>query len=153
MSSLLKRHANESNSMPTKSKAVVLDSWSVIAYLQDEAAGEEVGDLVADVLENGGAVLMSIINVGEVWYIFAREGSEKEADAAIADLRQIGVQFVDAEWGITRTAAAFKARGRMSYADTFAAALAKQYKCELVTGDPEFKTVEPDIKIRWVKGK
>ncbi len=136
--------------MAPKVKSLVLDSWSVIAYLQDEPAGEQVGDLVADVLEGGGSVLMSVVNAGEVWYIFAREGSEKEADAAIADMRQIGVQVVDADWDLTRIAATFKARGRISYADAFAAALAKQQKCELMTGDKEFRIVESDVKIRWL---
>ena len=37
----------------------------------------------------------------------------------------------------------------MSYADCFAAALAKVKNSELVTGDPEFKKVE--IKIHWLK--
>ncbi|MBI2339278.1 MAG: PIN domain-containing protein [Deltaproteobacteria bacterium] len=35
----------------------------------------------------------------------------------------------------------------MSYADCFAAALAKMKKAELITGDKEFKEVEGDIKI------
>lgn len=33
----------------------------------------------------------------------------------------------------------------------FAAALAKSRKAELVTGDPEFKQVEDEIKIGWLK--
>jgi predicted nucleic acid-binding protein len=51
---------------------------------------------------------------------------------------------------LTRQAAAFKARGGLSYADCFAAALAKERKLELLTGDPEFKTLEKDIKISWL---
>jgi predicted nucleic acid-binding protein len=39
----------------------------------------------------------------------------------------------------------------MSYADCFAAALSKQKNAELLTGDPEFKAVEKDIKIHWLK--
>jgi ribonuclease VapC len=39
----------------------------------------------------------------------------------------------------------------MSYADCFAAALAIKKKCELITGDKEFKQVEKEIKIRWIK--
>jgi predicted nucleic acid-binding protein len=35
----------------------------------------------------------------------------------------------------------------MSYADCFAAALAKWSKAELVTGDPDFKQVEGEIRI------
>jgi predicted nucleic acid-binding protein len=38
----------------------------------------------------------------------------------------------------------------MSYADCFAAALAKDRKSDLVTGDMEFKQVEEEISIRWL---
>jgi predicted nucleic acid-binding protein len=39
----------------------------------------------------------------------------------------------------------------MSLADAFAAALARETKAELVTGDPEFKPLEKEIKIHWLK--
>ena len=35
-------------------------------------------------------------------------------------------------------------------ADAFAAALARQHKAELVTGNPEFKAVEREIKVNWL---
>jgi len=35
-------------------------------------------------------------------------------------------------------------------ADAFAAALAKETRSELVTGDPEFKALAKDIKIHWL---
>jgi hypothetical protein len=35
--------------------------------------------------------------------------------------------------------------------DNLAAALAKEKKTELVTGDPEFKPLEKEIKINWLK--
>ena len=38
----------------------------------------------------------------------------------------------------------------MSYADCFAAALAKEKKTELLTGDKEFKQAEGEIKIHWL---
>ena len=47
-------------------------------------------------------------------------------------------------------AGAIKSRRRMSYADCFAASLAKDRKCELVTGDKEFRQVERDVSIRWL---
>ena len=43
-----------------------------------------------------------------------------------------------------------KATKKMSLADCFAAALAKDLKAELYTGDPEFKGVEKDIRIIWL---
>ncbi len=33
---------------------------------------------------------------------------------------------------------------------TFAAALAKEKKAELVTDDPEFKPLEKEVKINWL---
>jgi predicted nucleic acid-binding protein len=48
-------------------------------------------------------------------------------------------------------AAAYKARHRLSLSDAFAAALAKEKKAELVTGDKEFKALEKEIRIHWLE--
>lgn len=136
--------------MARKSKALVLDSWAVLAFLQAEAAGQKIADLIGDALEQGVPLLMSVVNVGEVWYIFARETSEAEAEKAIESLRHLGIEFVDVDWKLARQAATYKSNRKMSYADCFAAALAKENKAELVTGDKEFKQVESEVQIRWV---
>lgn len=39
----------------------------------------------------------------------------------------------------------------MSYADCFAAALAKENRAELLTGDKEFEQLEGEIKIAWLR--
>ncbi len=136
--------------MARKPKAIVLDSWAVLAYLEDERSGKAVADIFAEAGEHNIPVLMSVVNVAEVWYILAREVSEVEADKAIHDLRQLGIEFVTVEWELARLAGTFKARYRMSYADCFAAALAKTHKAELITGDKEFKQVESEVQVRWV---
>ena len=94
--------------------------------------------------------MMTIVNVGEVWYIIAREASIADADQSVAQLKGLGIDFVEAGWKLTRAAATFKAKYKMSFADCFAAALAKEHKADLVTGDPEFKQLEGESKIRWV---
>lgn len=136
--------------MSRKPKALVLDSWAVLAYLEDESSGQKVADMIGDAHEHGIPLLMSVINVGEVWYILGREISETEADRAIDTLRLLGIEFVGADWKQARSAGTFKAKNRMSFADCFAAALAKEHKAELVTGDKEFKQVESEIKISWL---
>lgn len=136
--------------MARKPKAIVLDSWAVLAYLEDESSGQAVADLIVEAQENASPLYMSVVNVGEVWYILAREVSEVEAEKAIAELRQLGIEFVEVTWQLARTAATFKVKGKMSYADCFAAALAKEKKTELLTGDKEFKQVEGEIKIHWI---
>jgi predicted nucleic acid-binding protein len=136
--------------MTRKPKAIVLDSWSVIAYLEDEPAGQQVADLIAEAHEDGTSIRMTAVNAGEVWYILAREASIADADQSVAELQRLGIEFVEADWKLAREAAGFKARHKMSYADCFAAALAKEQKADLVTGDPEFKQIESEIRIRRV---
>jgi ribonuclease VapC len=136
--------------MARKPKALVLDSWALLAYLGGEASSQEVADLIAGAHENRIPMYISSVNAGEVWYILAREISETDADKAVADVVRLGIELIDANWPLTRIAAGFKARHRMSYADCFAAALAKDRKADLVTGDKEFKQVEGDVGIHWL---
>lgn len=136
--------------MARKPKAFVLDSWAVLAYLGDEAASQEAAELIASAHESRTPMYMSSINAGEVWYIVAREISDADADRAISDLVRLGIELVDADWALTRIAATFKAKHQMSYADCFAAALAKERRCDLVTGDREFKQIETEVNVRWL---
>jgi predicted nucleic acid-binding protein len=94
--------------------------------------------------------LMSVVNAAEVWYIKSRRSSAPDADKAIGELKQIGIQFVEVDWELAHEAGRFKARGRMSFADCFAAALAKHRKASLVTGDLEFQQVKKEITISWL---
>ncbi len=136
--------------MPRKPKTLVFDAWSIMAYLEDEPAGERVEQLIADAHEDESSMLMSIVNAGEVWYILAREVSEEEADSSIAELKQLGIEFIDANWKLAQEAARIKSKHKMSFADCFAAALAKENKADLITGDQEFKQVEGQIRISWL---
>jgi predicted nucleic acid-binding protein len=137
--------------VPRKPKAIVLDSWAVIAYLEGEASAERVADFIADAHEEETPLFMSVVNAGEVWYIIARETSVGDADRSITELRHLGIEFVDADWTLAHEAGGFKSKHKMSFADCFAAALAKQKKALLLTGDPEFKQVEQEITINWLE--
>jgi len=136
--------------MPRKPKTIVLDSWAIMSYLQDEPSAEKVADMIADAHEEDVPLLMSVVNAGEVWYIIARRTSEADADRSLRQLKQLGIEMIDADWEIAHQAGKFKAKNKMSFADCFAAALAKQKKAHLVTGDKEFKQVEPDISVIWL---
>lgn len=136
--------------MAKKAKAYILDAWAVIAYLEDEPSAARIADLIADAHDEQVPVYMTVVNVGEVWYTIAREISEAEATASIKELRDLRIQFEDADWALTQEAARFKSKHKMSYADCYAAALAKTKKGELVTGDQEFKHVQDQIAIRWI---
>jgi uncharacterized protein len=135
--------------MARKARAYVLDAWAVIAYLEDEPSASQIADLIASAHEESIPVFMTVVNVGEVWYIIAREVSEEEANNSVKELHDLRIQFVDVDWELTQEAARFKSQHKMSYADCYAAALAKVKKADLVTGDKEFKPLEEQIKIQW----
>ena len=137
--------------MPKKAKAIVLDSWAVIAYLEDESAGERVADIIVDAHEHDIPLLMTVVNAAEVWYIVAREASVGDAEASIKQVRDLGVEFVNADWELAKAAGYFKSKNKMSFADCFAAALARKVNAHLATGDPEFKQLEKEITITWLK--
>jgi len=133
-----------------KTRYVVLDSWAVLAFFEDEPSGQKAADIIADAHEHGASLLMSAVNAGEIWYITARQTSEAQADHLIHEVRQLGIEIVSADWSMAREAAIVKSRVKISYADCFAFALAKLHQAELVTGDPEFKQLERQVKIRWI---
>ena len=65
-------------------------------------------------------------------------------------LQGLPIDFHSTTRALADTAADFKARFKLSLADAFAAALAKEKRAELVTGDPEFTPLEKEIKINWL---
>jgi len=133
-----------------KPKSIVLDSWAIMAYLEDEPSAERIADIISDAHDNSVPLMLTVACAGEVWYIIARRTNAAEADRAIALLQQIGVEFINIDWPLTKIAAGFKVKGNISYADCYAAALTKQNKATLITGDREFEQLEKEITINWL---
>ena len=129
----------------------VLDSFAVIAYLSKEPGVDRVIALFRQARDSGRPLLMSVVNWGEVLYIFHREQGKEVADQVSRALETLPIEVVDADRDLTRAAAQFKATKKMSYADCFAAALAQARKARLVTGDREFKQVADAIGIEWLE--
>jgi PIN domain nuclease of toxin-antitoxin system len=130
--------------------AKVLDSYALMAFFEDEPGADFVRSLIQKAVESDMTLLMSVVNLGEVWYSIARSNSADIADQYIHEIKGMGIKIVDIDWALTRQAAVFKVHWNISYGDCFAAALAKIRKAELVTGDKEFKSIDGEIKISWL---
>ena len=132
----------------------VLDSWSLLAFFKGEPAGEEVENLLHKAAMEQYRLLLCVVNWGEVYYTIMRAGSREIAEQTAHEISGLSIEIVPVDGmnlELARQAAIYKATKKMSYADCFAAALSKIRKAELVTGDPEFKQVEDEIKIKWLK--
>ena len=133
--------------MPTK----VLDSFALIAYFRDEPGAEAMESLLVTAAKKDSPLHMTDVNYAEVKYsIVKKDGAEAWTEAAKI-LQGLPIDFHSTSRALADTAADFKARFKISLADAFAAALAEEKKAELVTGDPEFKALEKEIKIAWLK--
>src|SRR5436190_7855091 len=131
--------------------AKVLDSFALIAYFRDEPGAETVENLLVTAGKKDAPLHMTDVNYAEVKYsIVKKDGAEAWAEAAKI-LQGLPIEFHSTTRALADTAADYKARFKMSLADAFAAALAKEKKAELVTGDVEFKPLEREIKIHWLK--
>jgi predicted nucleic acid-binding protein len=130
----------------------VLDAWGLMAFFKGEPAADEVGDILRTAAEGHARLLLCVVNWGEVYYGMMRAGGQGAADAAANDLAHMPIELVPVEndLSLVRQAAVYKAAGGISYADAFAAALAKLRKAELVTGDAEFKGLAKEINIHWL---
>ena len=128
----------------------VLDSYAFIAFLENEPGANKVSDEIKHARDRNRPLLLSVVNWGEIYYIVYRTAGKAFAEEALKTLDTLPIEVVPADREVTKIAAEFKSDKKMSYADCFAAALAKLRKADLITGDKEFKEVEGEVKIAWL---
>ena len=133
--------------MPVK----VLDSHALIAYFRDEPGAEAVESILVAANKKDNPLHMTDVNYAEVKYSIIKKDGREAWEEAAKILQGLPIEFHPTTRVRADEAADFKARFKMSLADAFAAALAKEKKAELVTGDSEFKPLEKEIKIGWLK--
>ncbi len=136
--------------MAAPAKRFALDSFALLAYLEDESGAARVKALLRLASQGKAQLFISHISLGELLYIIERERGLAQA--------QLALNFVE-QWPITQTeatrerifaAAHIKARHRLSYADAFVAALAIEMDAVILTGDREFQSIEELAKVEWL---
>jgi predicted nucleic acid-binding protein len=130
--------------------ATVLDSYALLALFRGEPSGHAVKALLHKAATSDRPLHMSEVNYAEVKYTLIKKDGDIAWRQAKEVLKSLPIEFHPADRTQADIAADFKARHSLSLADAFAAALAKDNKAELVTGDPEFKSLEKEIKINWL---
>jgi predicted nucleic acid-binding protein len=131
--------------------AQVLDSHALLAYFRQEQGGERVKELLHKAATADRPLHMTEVNYAEVNFMIRKKDGDAAWDEAGRIIETLPLEFHPATRSLADQAALYKAAHKLSLADAFAAALAKEKKAELVTGDPEFKPLEKEIKIHWLK--
>jgi len=109
-----------------------------------------VDRLLREAQKGEARLLMTWVNLGEVAYIVERRWGEKRLRQVLTTLEATPLQMIPVGRELVLAAAHIKAAHPLSYADSFAAALAEQTGAALVTGDPEFRPLEKSIRIHWL---
>src|SRR5437870_13549542 len=119
----------------------------MLAYLDGEPAAQLVRQVLRRARKKQVLVLFSLMNYGECLYVTECEQGLQQAQRAAGIIDHLAVRVVPADRSHVFAAAHIKARYPVSYADAFSIALAKQMDARVMTGDPEFKSVETEISV------
>lgn len=128
----------------------MLDSFALLAFLNRENRFEKVKTLLREAERSRAPLLMNEINIGEVYYMTAKDRSSAQAEDFLHRLETLPIQAVANSFAQVLEAARIKARFPISYADAFAVATAIRMDAVVVTGDPEFRQVEDLVTIEWL---
>lgn len=131
-------------------KKYVLDSYAILAYLEGEKGADIVAKILKDAVNNKAEIYMCLINFGEVYYIILREQGKEAAQLYLQTMERYPITIFEVSKSLTLGASEIKAFNKLSYADAFAAATAKNLNARLVTGDKEFTSLQRELKIVWL---
>jgi predicted nucleic acid-binding protein len=131
-------------------RASVLDSSAVVAYLFGEQGHEKVVSLLEKAADAGRNALIAAPNWAEVRCQVERKVGAARWIEVSERLLGLPVEVTTTDQHLAEIAGEIQARRKMSLADCFAAALAKDRKADLLTGDPEFRQVEHEIRLVWI---
>ncbi len=93
---------------------------------------------------------MNEVNIGEVYYLTAKERSLDKAEEFLHRLETLPIRALSNTFTQVLAAARLKAQVPVSYADAFAVATAIREQARLVTGDPELRSVAHLVEIHWI---
>jgi ribonuclease VapC len=145
----VRRGARRTGGRRARRGAFVLDSHALLAYFEGEPSGALVRTLIQQAESRRARLYLSLINWGEVFYIVRREKGEVAAHEVVARLDVLPIVLRSVDRKLVQAAASLKAAHPIAYADAFAAATANLLDAAVVTGDPEFRRLQPDTKVVW----
>ncbi|MSQ07019.1 MAG: type II toxin-antitoxin system VapC family toxin [Dehalococcoidia bacterium] len=123
----------------------VLDTSAIMCVLYQEEGADRVVEILeasqARPVEDRREVVVPFIALMELEYWLRRRLAPREVDQVLILVENWRVQVVESNPEWRHVAARVKARGSLSLADAWIAALAMLYQGELVHKDPEFDQV------------
>jgi predicted nucleic acid-binding protein len=136
--------------LKSSAKTYVLDANAILDYLQDGPGASTVERLLRETFRHGASLMISVINLGEVFYLLWKNKGEQKARQTIDDLTLLPLQTVPVDLPQALKAGELKALHKIPYADCIAAALAMTHSATLVTADRDFEKLGRRFPVLWL---
>jgi len=131
-------------------KSYVLDANAILDYVQDGPGAGTVERLLREAFRQQTRLIISVMNLGEVFYLLWRNKGEQKARQTLEDLTLLPLQIVPVDLSQALKAGEFKALQKIPYADAIAAALCIAQNATLVTSDRDFEKLGRRIPVLWL---
>jgi len=131
-------------------RSFVLDASAVVHYLQAGLGAGKLEQLLADARRQQLLLCMSVLNLGEVYYLTWQRAGEEKARHVVATLSHLPIQIIPVDLLQSLKAGGLKAVHKIPYVDCVAAALALQRQATLVTSDRDFEKLGRHFPILWI---
>ena len=131
----------------------ILDSYALMAYLGDEPGRARLEELLSAAKDGHCTLLLCMIKFGEILNITERRRGLVMAQSVQALIEDLPIEILDVSRNLILDAAHIKAQHTLSYADAFVVAAAQRKGGTILTGDPEFQTVEELVAVEWLEKK
>ena len=132
-------------------KTYVLDASALFAFLRDKPGASKIDELLREAMRGRAHLMMSAVNYGEVYGSILRQYGIEQALMAVQAVSPLPIEMMDATPARACKAAEIKARHKLYYADSFAAALAIEHKAALVTSDSDFRKLGHGFPVVWLR--
>ncbi len=131
-----------------------LDTSAILRYLDKEAGGARVYELLQQRYQGDNRLIISAIHWGEIANVIARTRGENQVHSVLSQLVSLGLEVIPATADLAVEAGLLKARKKVPYADAFGAELARSIPgCVFVTADFDLKPIDQEIKIEFLPAK
>ena len=128
-----------------------LDAFALKAFLAGEPGGEKVKDLLGAAQKEKVKIYVHIVNLLEIYYTTLQDVNKSIADEVLVRIKDMPVEVVPFKVKDIPMIGEVKAYHKVSLADAFCVATAIEKNATIITGDPEFKEVEKEVKIIWLE--
>jgi predicted nucleic acid-binding protein len=132
-------------------RTYVFDASALFAFARDKPGASKVEELLTEARRGRARVMMSAVNYGEVYGRILRDFGPEAALNAVQVVSPLSIESLDATPQRALRASEIKARYKLYYVDSFAAALAIEHKATLVTSDSDFRRLGHAFPVVWLK--